>query len=544
MKKSAVRILSLATAAILLFSSCQENTKPAETVNNGNFSGILMENTTTAASALPVPEITASSTSFSAETTEATEESAVSTQESTENTADTTEKTTVATTTTVKTTETTTPKETTTTTAATTAATTTTKKTTTTTKVTTTTPETTTTTKATTTTPETTTTTTASAATTTTTATTTTQSVVSPVNGEVHGVWISYLEMSALLKGKSKSDFRKAVDKIYDNCVSIGINTVYVHARAFGDAFYESELFPATKYLSGTVGEKTGYDPYEILVDEAKKHGLSFHAWINPLRLCTAEDMLAVSSDYTIKKWYNSEYKGKYIVNVSGTWYLNPAYSETIQLVCDGVKEIMKKYDVDGIHIDDYFYPTTEASFDYSAYTASGYSSLSSFRINNCNKLVKALYDTVHSCSSTAVFGASTQGSIENNINQLYADAESWCKGGYIDYFAPQIYYGFDNSAQPYEKCTDTWVRMVKNTDVKLYIGLAVYKIGKEDTWAGNGKWEWCNTETMLKRQTEYARKKGCDGIVLYSYNYIFTSGYVSSAINKEISNLKPLLTD
>ncbi len=525
MGKCAVRIISLLTAAALMLGSCHENTQPEITVNNGNFSGILMESTASAETAQPVPQMTSGSSETEApeESTQTTESSSETASETTA-TAETTIKTTTApvtttqkTTTTAATAETTTAPETTTT------------------------PKTTTT-PATTTTPKTTTT---AKTTTTTTASTTTQAEISVSSAdEVRGVWISYLEMSTLLKNKSKTEFRQAVDKIYDNCVSIGINTVYVHARAFGDAFYYSELFPATKYLSGTAGQKTDYDPYEILVDEAKKHGLSFHAWINPLRLCTNEDMQTISSDYTIKKWYNSENKGKYIVNVNGTWYLNPAYDEAIQLVCDGVREILENYDVDGIHIDDYFYPTTDASFDSAAFASSGYSTLSSFRINNCNKLVKSIYNTVHNCSASAVFGASTQGSIENNINQLYADAESWCKGGYIDYFAPQIYYGFENSSQPFEKCTDTWVKMVKNTDVKLYIGLAVYKIGNEDTWAGNGKWEWCNTETMLKRQTEYARKKGCDGIVLYSYNYIFTSGYVSSAINKEIANLKPLLTD
>lgn len=271
--------------------------------------------------------------------------------------------------------------------------------------------------------------------------------------------------------------------------------------------------------------------------------GFPSHAWINPLRLCTAEDMKLIKSGYKIRDWYDSpDLRGKYIVNVGGTWYLNPAYDETIQLVCGGVREILENYDVDGIHIDDYFYPTTDASFDSSAYASSGYPTLSQFRINNCSKLVKALYDTVHTYSDKAVFGASTQGSFQNNLNQLYADAESWCKGGYVDYFAPQIYYGFENSAQPYEKCTDSWVSLVKNTNVQLYIGLAVYKIGKEDAWAGSGRYEWCNTETMLKRQTEYARKTGCDGIVLYSYNYIFTNGYVTETISREIDNLKPLL--
>ncbi len=529
MKKKATKLTALITSALFLLCSCQETLPPSETIKNGNFGGIQFETSESVQTAAPIPEYEIVSRSSTEETEIIQEESGISDTAVSDTT--TVKETSVSSATTETTTSETTASS---TTPETTVQTTTTEKTT----VQTITKETTTTTEATTT------------ETTTTTAKTTTappeteaEPVVTAPSGEVRGVWISYLEVSTLLKGKSEADFRTAVKKMYSNCVSLGINTVYVHARAFGDAFYDSDLFPFTKYISGDIGVKVSYDPYEILISEARKQGLSFHAWINPLRLCTAEDMKLVKSGYTMRDWYDDpDLKEKYIVNVGGTWYLNPAYDETIQLVCDGVEEILEKYDVDGIHIDDYFYPTTDASFDSAAYSASGYSSLSSFRINNCNKLVKAIYNTVHSCSPNAVFGASTQGSFENNLNQLYADAEEWCKGGYVDYFAPQIYYGFNNTAQPFEKCTDTWVNLVKGTDVKLYIGLAVYKIGKEDTWAGNGVWEWCNTETMLKRQTEYARKKGCDGIVLYSYNYLFTSGYVSTAINNEIANLKPLL--
>lgn len=518
MKKKAVKLLALITSAIISISSCHENTESSVTVNNGDFSGILLETSHTAESAEPIPQIITKTDTEISFTSESSEDISESTTESP-----------VSETTTSVSSETTTIAE-----QVTTAPKTTTEETTTTTKATTTTPETTTAPK---TTPEETT------ITTTTTTTTTAEPVISPVSDEVRGVWISYLEIGTLLKNKSESEFKSAVGNIYDNCKSIGINTVYVHARAFGDAFYNSDLFPFTKYISGDIGVKVSYDPYEILVNEAKKRNISFHAWINPLRLCTAEDMKLIKSGYTIRDWYDDpDLKGKYIVNVNGTWYLNPAYDETIQLVCDGVKEILTGYDVDGIHIDDYFYPTTDASFDASAFKNSSYSSLSAFRINNCNKLVKGIYNTVHKYSDNAVFGASTQGSFENNLNQLYADAEAWCKGGYVDYFAPQIYYGFNNSAQPFEKCTDTWVKLVKNTNVKLYIGLAIYKIGKEDTWAGNGKWEWCNTETMIKRQIEYARKTGCDGIVLYSYNYLFTSGYVTDTIKNEIANFKPLL--
>ena len=531
MKRKTAKLLSLLMSALFLLCSCHENVQPAETLKNGNFGGIQFDTSVTAYSAEPIPQLITASETTEAESTVTTAEASDISMEITSETTTTaetaTKKITTAASAETITKKTTTPAETTVTTTTTTAKKTTKTKKVTTTPKTTTAPETTTTTKAVTTTEKT---------------TTTAATEVSAPADEVRGVWISYLEISTLLKGKSKSEFTAAAGKIYDNCVSLGINTVYVHARAFGDAFYKSELFPFTKYISGEIGVNVSYDPYEILVEEARKRGLSFHAWINPLRLCTAEDMKAVKSGFTVRDWYdNTDLKGKYIVNVGGTWYLNPAYDETIELVCDGVEEILENYNVDGIHIDDYFYPTTDSSFDSAAFNSSDYNSLSKFRINNCNRLVKAIYDTVHRHSGV-VFGASTQGSIENNINQLYADAEGWCKGGYVDYFAPQIYYGFNNSAQPFEKCTDTWLELVKGTDTELYIGLAVYKIGKEDSWAGNGKYEWCNTETMLKRQTEYVRENGCDGIVLYSYNYLFTNGYVTGTINKEIANLKPLL--
>lgn len=360
---------------------------------------------------------------------------------------------------------------------------------------------------------------------------------------QVKAVWISYIEINNLLKQKSEGDFRKAIGKIYDNCLSLGLNTVYVHVRAFGDAFYYSELYPFTKYLSGTLGKKTDYDPLKIMIKEAHDRDISFHAWINPLRLNSATDIASVSQTYTVGKWYNGSERGKYIVNVNGTYFLNPAYDDTIKLVGDGVREIVSGYNVDGIHIDDYFYPTTDASFDSTAYSAFGSGTLSSFRIGSCNKLVKEIYTAVNDCSNTVIFGASTQGNMYNNLTQLYADTEAWCKGGYIDYFTPQIYYGFENSGVPFKKCLDDWSDLVSGTKVKLYAGLCLYKVGLEDTWAGTGKNEWINNRDILKRQIEYSfEKKGCDGIALYSYNYLFSEGYHNAEIQKEIDNFKNLL--
>ena len=361
-------------------------------------------------------------------------------------------------------------------------------------------------------------------------------------HSKVRGVWISYIELYDHLFNKSEADFRTAFGTMMDNCTAFGINTVYVHVRSHGDAYYYSSLFPFTKNFKGTLGSRTSYDPLEIMIAEAHKRNISFHAWINPLRLCSTAEMESISADYPIGKWYRGPEKGTYIVNVNGTWYLNPAYSAVIDLIGENVREIVSGYDVDGVNIDDYFYPTTDASFDNAAFAGSGYGDLSAFRINNINAMVKAMYNGAHEGGS-ALYGAAPQGNNINNLNVLYADTKAWCRGGYIDYFAPQIYYGFDNSGVPYKNNVNEWLSIVSGTKTKLYIGLAVYKAGNEDKWAGSGKYEWQNTDTMLKRQTEYADTNGCSGIVLYSYNYLFNSKYRTPAMKAEADNLKAILT-
>jgi len=352
-----------------------------------------------------------------------------------------------------------------------------------------------------------------------------TQNTYSALNyDEVHGIWISYLDHISLMKGKSESQYRENIGKAFDNCVSLGINTVYVHARSHGDAFYESELFPWSKNASGTLDVSPGYDPFEVLIDEAHERSLSVQAWINPLRMFRPRDV-ASYKDYILYDWYKDK-NGTYIVEVGSYYYLNPAYDETIKLVCDGASEIVANYDVDGLHIDDYFYPTTDASFDKKAFSESGYSSLADFRFANCDRMVEGLYDCVKNANPTALFSVSCQGSIENNYEKIYADVEKWCKeDGYIDYIVPQIYYGFDNSTQPYSKCLARWDAFASAGGKPLVVGLSAYKIGTEDTWAGDGKNEWITDSAILARQLQEAMEcSSYGGTSLYSYNSIFSA--------------------
>ena len=367
-----------------------------------------------------------------------------------------------------------------------------------------------------------------------------------PLNySEVKGIWISYIELAGLLQGQSKEGFRKNIAAVYENCADLGINTVYVHVRSHGDAYYRSELFPWSKYVTGTLGKNPGYDPLDVMISEAHKRGISFHAWINPLRACSAADISSYGSYpvYTFAK--GDGMAGKYAVNVNGTYYLNPAYSEVTDLIAAGAAEIVANYDVDGLHIDDYFYPTTDASFDSAAYSASGYSSLSDFRFANCDRMVSGLYSAVHSANSTAKFSVSTQGRIENNYNQLYADVRKWCTTpGYADIMIQQIYYGFENSAAPYQSTLDEWDKLAKKGGIPLIAGLSVSKVGCEDTWAGSGKYEWINNSDIISRQTAAAKKcSSYGGVALYSYRSVFQpESSVSAQVKKEITALREIL--
>lgn len=351
---------------------------------------------------------------------------------------------------------------------------------------------------------------------------------------EVKGVWISYIEISEMASS-SASVFRKSIGAVYDNCKALGINTVYVHARSHGDAYYSSELFPYTKYVSG------GFDALEIMVEEAHKRGLSFQAWINPLRVCSASDT-SRENGYPIGNWLGG---GTRAVKVGSYYYLNPAYDDVIKLIADGAAEITANYDVDGLHIDDYFYPTTDASFDSAAFKESGYSTISDFRFANCDKMVSTLYKAVKSANPSAVFGVSCQGSIENNYSSMYADVKKWCAGsGYLDYIMPQIYYGFNNSVQPFEKCVKRWDELAASGNIPLIVGLSVSKIGLEDTWAGAGKSEWVTDSDILRRQfLESCEQQYYGGICLYSYRSIFSpESSVKSKVEDEITALKAVM--
>jgi uncharacterized lipoprotein YddW (UPF0748 family) len=154
--------------------------------------------------------------------------------------------------------------------------------------------------------------------------------------------------------------------------------------------------------------------------------------------------------------------------------------------------------------------------------------------------MVEEMYAEIKKANPSVLFGISPQGNISNNLTQLYADVNLWAgQKGYCDYVAPQIYYGFKNSNRPFDVCLKEWEKLTSASGVKLIPGLAVYKIGQEDKWAGTGKSEWITDTLLLKKQTDLISSEGCGGYILYSYNYLFNPGFNTPAINAQSAFLR-----
>ncbi len=355
----------------------------------------------------------------------------------------------------------------------------------------------------------------------------------------VKAIWVSQYDMSSLFVS-DKSVYTAKVEKLVENIKKSGLNTVIFQIRPFGDSFYESEFYPKSRFVSNC-----NFDPVEIFVNTCRENKLSVHAWINPYRLETPEN---------IEKQEDSPIKSLLVRGKLCLWndryYLDPSDTESIKLVCDGAKEALLKYNFDGLHMDDYFYPTTSGEFDKKSFESSGETDLSVFREKSVNKLVRALYEVTKSVDERLIYGISPAGNLNTVRQTSYADVEKWCgDSGYIDYIMPQVYFGFLHGTCPFDKTVDAWSSIVKNPDVKLIVGITLDKAAKNepDRYAvtEEGKNEWINHKDIIKRSIEYVyATKGASGLALFSYQHLFvpSTGEENPSILEERKNFEGIL--
>ena len=348
---------------------------------------------------------------------------------------------------------------------------------------------------------------------------------------EMRGVWVSYIELDMQNESdKSESAFREKFKDIAITSKNAGFNTLIVQVRPFCDALYKSAYFPYSHILSGEQGVSPDYDALKVMCEICSELDLDIHAWVNPYRISTdsTPQVLSENNPYVIDNELGEE--------TENGIFLNPANKMARKLIIDGVTEIVKNYDVDGIQFDDYFYPTQDSDFDdeeYAEYVdtvgAMNCMSVDNWRLANVNTLICDTYRAIHKISDDVEFGISPQGNIDNNA-KIYADVKSWCIcKGFVDYICPQLYYSLENPALTFENSLNSWASLDINKNVKLYVGLAGYKANTD-----SDEGTWLYSDNVLSKEYKIAmQNEKVSGIMLYSY-----SALEDENASVEISNL------
>ena len=354
---------------------------------------------------------------------------------------------------------------------------------------------------------------------------------------EFRGAWL-HIVGNQQIKTLSRDQIQGWFTATLDSLQNMGCNAVIFQVRPQADAFYASDIEPWTRFLTGEQGVAPDpfWDPLQFMIEQCHARGMELHAWVNPLRIGSTSKVRAANHPYRSHPDWWQEYNGNY--------YWDPGNPELRDFLFSIVEEIVTKYPVDGVHIDDYFYPsglqTKDLTWDdlkeYSAYGAG--KSITEWREDNINKMVKGYHETVHRVRPTAVFGVSPAGRLELT-RALYADPVQWIAQGSLDYLTPQIYWDhIRNDFADFDTVLDSWLDIRK--DVPLMPGLAAYKCLQSSEKNYYGK-----PEELGYQVSECRSHAGCVGHFWYNTTSLVSSGvfsYVASQIYKSSHALTPRL--
>ena len=351
---------------------------------------------------------------------------------------------------------------------------------------------------------------------------------------EFRGVWIASVYNIDWPKTLDNQDVQKQeFIEILDKLKSLNINAIFVQIRPTSDALYKSYINPWSKYLTGEQGKYPGYDPLQFMIEETHKRNIQFHAWLNPYRVTTqGTDLneLAPNNPARIKP--------EWVLEFNNSLFYNPENPEAIEYVSVTVYEIIKNYDVDGIHFDDYFYP-----YNYPLPEGEDRDGeVANNRREAVNNLIRTVYKVIKSTKPSVQFGVSPFGvwknkssdqigSKSNNLESyydLYMDTLTWIDEHIVDYIAPQIYWTTDNNDSNYEVMVSWWNDIVKDSKVRLYIGQNI-----DNTDISN----------EIVRQIEINREyENVSGNILFSANNIMDNTDNVDLQLKEVYNCKAIL--
>ncbi|MEW6060537.1 MAG: family 10 glycosylhydrolase [Bacteroidota bacterium] len=336
------------------------------------------------------------------------------------------------------------------------------------------------------------------------------QSATSPKR-EFRAVWVATVTNIDWPSSKtlSTTSQKNEVIAILDKHKANNINAILLQVRPSCDAFYQNGYEPLSEWLVGVQGGNLSiyYDPLQFWIDEAHKRGMELHAWINPYRSVH-------SSSSSVHSTHISKTHPEWNINYGGSPYkfLDPGLPEVREYVVKVVMDIVRRYNIDGIHYDDYFYPyggmSNQDSVSWGLY-GSGWASRGDWRRNNVNVFVAMLHDSIKAVKPWVKYGISPFGIWRPNnppgitgldaYNVIYCDALNWIANKKIDYLTPQLYWQF-GGGQDYAKLMPWWSQQVSSVGRHLYTGNAVYRIA-----AGSGDW----SPTEIQRQIDSNRVGG-----------------------------------
>ncbi|QRG81287.1 glycoside hydrolase family 10 protein [Citrobacter sp. R56] len=305
---------------------------------------------------------------------------------------------------------------------------------------------------------------------------------------------------------------QNALTNKLDQLKSIGINTVFFQVKPDGTALWPSEILPWSDLMTGTIGENPGYDPLQFMLDEAHKRGMKVHAWFNPYRVSTNTKPSTVAElNSTVSQHPSSVFvlHRDWIRTAGDRFVLDPGIPEARDWITSIVAEVVSRYPVDGVQFDDYFYTESPGSTlnDNETFRKYGgaFASKADWRRHNTQQLIEQVSHTINKLKPDVEFGVSPAGVWRNRshdpagsdtrgaaaYDESFADTRRWVQQGLLDYIAPQIYWPFSRSAARYDVLAKWWADVVKPTNTRLYIGIALYKVGEpsknEPDWMANG---------------------------------------------------------
>ena len=380
--------------------------------------------------------------------------------------------------------------------------------------------------------------------------------LVHRAKAELRGVWVTTVRnndfpSTAVFKNGFNADkFKQEFDDILATCRKFNLNALFFQVRPEGDAFYPSGVNPWSRYLTGEQGVAVGmqnFDPLTYLIETTHAAGMEFHAWLNPYRLTPWKDR-SKDKDSALEKLSPTHYARRHpdwVFFFNGQLYLNPGVPAVTDFMVKTVDEILNNYNVDAIHLDDFFYPYPYPNKDgkmvtfaekspdkktFKKYRVDETQTIEKWREANINGLVYHLHKTIQRYNNThnkhVEFGISpfgiwasdkeAPGGSKTSPAQLsslkeYVNSKLWIEAGWIDYIIPQVYWGFDDKLSPFDVVAKWWNDVVAKTEVKLYIGLGIYLYEEDQLW---------KKPDEIVRQLSYLRTlSNVKGFVFFTYH-------------------------